>query len=308
MIAITRADLQRYAPRPSGARGIVWDQYADALEQHGGELMADAGIDEPLELQHVMAQFAHECGGFTILWESGAYSAEQIMRIFGVGRHSAAVTQDEARRIAALQPAQRGEVLFDRVYGLGNPRKARELGNREKGDGWRYRGFGIIQTTGRTDHEKLIRGDYSAASSLRAALAEWETKNCNELARRDDLKAITKRINGGYNGLKDRRAWLAKAKRVWPALPADGRPPVTSMMESTTARAAEGVGVGGASAAAIEVSTAVGKAAADDGGVTVGSVLLALAQSPTFWIGVFTVSAAAYIWLERRRKLIVHGV
>lgn len=305
---ISRDDLQRFAPRPSGSRGIVWDQYADALEQHGGELFAAYGIDEPLELQHAMAQFAHECGGFTILWESGAYSVDGLLQIFGIGRHSAAVTREEAERLCALKGETRDRAIFDRVYGLGNPRKARELGNREPGDGWRYRGFGIIQTTGRTDHEKLLRGDYSAASSLRAALAEWDKKGCNELARRDDLKAITKRINGGYNGLASRREWLAKAKRVWPALPTDGRPPVTSMMESTTARAAEGAGVGGATTAAIEVSTAVGKAANTDGGVSVWSVLLALAQSPTFWIGVFTVALAAYIWLERRRKLLVHGV
>lgn len=305
---LTRADLQRFAPRPQGAKAIVWDGYVDALVEHGAELLAAHGIDEPLELQHFMAQIGHECGGFTILWESGAYSVGQLLAIFGAGRHSAAVTREEAERLCALNGEERDRAIFERVYGLGNPRKARELGNRDPGDGWRYRGFGPMQITGRRDHERLLGGEHTPLAALRAALKEWDEKRCNELARADDIKSITKRINGGYNGLADRRARLEKARRVWPVLAADGRRPVTSMMESTTARAAEVTGAGGTVTTATEVSTAVAKASQADGGLTLSGFLVALASSPTFWLGVITVAAAAYIWLERRRKIIVHGV
>lgn len=310
MSIFTLEVIQRFAPRPTSANhAAVWDQYVAALVEDGDALCTEFGLDEALEVQHFMAQIAHECGGFTILWESGAYSAATIMRIFGVGKHTAGVSQSEANRIASLPVEERTKVLFERVYGLGNPKKARELGNREPGDGWRYRGFGPMQTTGRTDHERLLGGDHSASSALRAAFREWDKKNCNDLARADDIKMITKRINGGYNGLDSRRAWLAKAKRVWPRLSGDGpgRAPPQSMIGSTTARAAETVGVGGGINTSVEVSTAMAKVA-DKGTFSLEAFLLALASSPTFWIGVLSIAAAAYIWLERRRKLIVHGV
>ncbi len=317
---LTRDDLARFAPRPArGGAANVWDQYVEALVEHGPALLAEHGIDEPLELQHFMAQVGHESGGFTVLWESGAYSPEGLLRIFGAGVHSAAVTPAEAARLCALRGEERDRAIFERVYGLGNPRKASELGNRDPGDGWRYRGFGVLQTTGRRDHERLIGGDYTALGALKAALAEWtrpgpDSLDCNDLARLDDVKRVTRRINGGYNGLDDRRARLAKAKRVWPAMPADGRAPVTSMMQSTTARTAEAVGAGGAvttNIAAPDVAAVVAKAAQAEGGLTFGNIVWALVQSPMFWvmmIGLMSMAASAYIWLERKRKLDLHGI
>ncbi len=301
---ITREALARFCPPPKGGHELRnWNLYADTLVEHGPSLLADHGIDELLELQHFMAQIGHESGGFTVLWEDMRYSAPRIMEIFGVGRHSAGVRPEEVERLAG-----NAEALAERVYGLGNPRKARELGNREPGDGYRYRGFGPMQITGRRDHERLLSGQTTIYAALYAALVEWNEKNCSEVARRDDIKTITKRINGGYNGLEDRRQRLTKAKRVWPTLPADGRAPVTSMAESTTARAAEAVGMGGGVTTATEVSGAMAKVAQSGNGFSVTEFVLALAQSPTFWIGVFTVAGAVYIWLERRRKLLLHGI
>ncbi|WP_314945879.1 hypothetical protein [Bradyrhizobium cosmicum] len=77
-----------------------------------------------------------ETGGLQILEESGAYRAARIMEIFGVGRHNAAVTEAEAKRIVALPVAQRGPVLFNRVYRVGNPTKMREFRNTGPNDGW----------------------------------------------------------------------------------------------------------------------------------------------------------------------------
>lgn len=225
---LTREDLQKFAPRPaSGTMAKTWDSYVDALIENAGALCAEFGIDTPLELQHFLAQIAHESGGFTIIWESGAYSATGIMNIFGVGKHSARVTTEEAHKIASLPLPQRAEVLFERVYGLGNPSKARELGNTDPGDGYKYRGFGPMQITGKADHMRLLMGDHSFRGALRGAFAEWGEKNCNELAARDDIKSITKRINGGYNGLESRKKYLRKAKTVWPLFPGADEPTVT---------------------------------------------------------------------------------
>lgn len=87
---------------------------------------------------------------------------------------------------------------------------------------------------------------------------------------------------------------------------ADGGP--QSMAQSSTGNTALALGAGGGVSTANEVSNAMALVAQTGDGFSLGSFLLALAQSPTFWVGVFTVAGAAYVWLERRRKLIVHGV
>lgn len=191
--------------------------YVAAFE-NGDALFKQHGITTPPRLSHFLAQCLHETGGLSIEWESGAYSASRLMQIFGVGHHSAAITESEAQQLAHNGPA-----IFERVYGLGNPRKARELGNTHPGDGFRYRGGGIMQTTGRANYARMGQKcgvDFeghpelvlSAEHALKPALAEWTEGNLNAAADRDDIRVITKRINGGYNGLADRESWLRKLK------------------------------------------------------------------------------------------------
>jgi hypothetical protein len=96
------------------------------------------------------------------------------------------------------------------------------LGNTEPGDGWSFRGVGLMQITGRTDHEKYFGGDYSQRQLLKAALMEFHDKGCLDLAAADNCKAVTRKINGGYNGLEERKVWLAKARKIWPAFPFEG--------------------------------------------------------------------------------------
>lgn len=124
--------------------------YLAALEA-GDALFIAAGITTPQRMAHFLAQVFWESGGLTIEYENGNYSAKRLIEIFGVNRHSAAITSDEAQRLA-YHP----EAIFERVYGLGNPKKARELGNTEPGDGYRYRGTGLLQTTGRGNFRRKI--------------------------------------------------------------------------------------------------------------------------------------------------------
>jgi putative chitinase len=215
---LTRTLLQRLCPRPAnGAKARIWDGYVEALvSEEGADLFMKYGVTTPKRMTMFLSQICHEPQGFTILYESGAYSAKRIMEIFGVGRHSAAVTAAEARSLAG-----NGYALFERVYGLGNPKKARELGNTQKGDGWRFRGVGFGQTTGRGAHEKYsarigcsLDGLAAPINSLHAILLEWNEKGCNKWADADDIVTVTKRINGGQNGIADRRQYLAKAKKL----------------------------------------------------------------------------------------------
>lgn len=192
-------------------------EYAEAFER-GDSQLQKAGINTPLRLAHFLAQVMHESGGLTVTFENMNYSTARMLEIFGVGRHSAAVTPQEAQKLTGNPSA-----IAERVYGLGNPRKARELGNTEPGDGFRYRGGGILQTTGRANYRRMgqkVGVDFEthpefvcfADHALKPALAEWTESNLNKAADADDIALITKRINGGFNGFEDRKAWFRRIR------------------------------------------------------------------------------------------------
>lgn len=189
--------------------------YLDAI-RNGDALFQQHGITTPLRMAHFLAQALHETGGFRILRENMNYSAERMVDIFGVGRHSAAVTQAEAESLE-----RKPEHIAERVYGLGNPRKARELGNTQPGDGFRYRGNGFLQTTGRGSHKRMgqaVGVDFEnhpelvtdPEHALKPALQEWTEGNLNAEADRNNINRITRRINGGFIGLADRQSWFNK--------------------------------------------------------------------------------------------------
>lgn len=227
VISVTRDDLVRIFPRPkSGERRIIWDNYVGALcSPEGAALLEKFEVTTPRRWQHFLATIGVETGGLTILWESGAYSAQGLLRVFGAHRHSAKITPAEAKRLARNGPA-----IFERVYGLGNPKKAKELGNTQPGDGWRFRGLGFNQMTGRWMHTTAaakigcsLDDLAKPINLLHAALIEWEHKGCNAHADRDDAIAVRKLINAGslrvservLNGVPQVRAYLATAKNVW---------------------------------------------------------------------------------------------
>jgi putative chitinase len=200
--------------------------YLNAISE-GDALFKQHGITTPLRMGHFMAQALHETGGFTILRENMNYSEMRLMEIFGVNRHSAAITPAEAEELA-----HNPEKIADRVYGLGNPRKARELGNTRHGDGFLFRGNGVLQTTGRGNHRRLgsVYGlDFESEPNLvtapehalKPALQEWTQNSLNEAADRNDINTITRCINGGFNGLAEREAWFNK---IWPLLKAEDQP------------------------------------------------------------------------------------
>ena len=84
--------------------------------------------------------------------------------------------------------------------------------------------------------------------------------------------------------------------------------PPSSMATSTTGNTAAAVGVGAGFNASLELSTAFSKMASSGRALSLGELALQLATSATFWVSVVTIAGAAYIWLERRAKLIRHGI
>jgi uncharacterized protein (TIGR02594 family) len=196
-----------------------------AAFDHGDGLLQRHEIKTANRLAHFLAQIMHECDALRIDRENMDYGAARLVEIFGVGKHSAAMTEEEA-----LQLAHKPAAIAERVYGLGNPKKARELGNASPGDGFRYRGGGLLQTTGRgnyceigktcgVDFEKQPELLLSAEHALKPALAEWTSGNLNVFADNNDFLAISKAINlgnprakGTPNGLSSRAEWLARVR------------------------------------------------------------------------------------------------
>lgn len=147
------------------------------------QVMANRHIDTPLRQAHFLAQVGHESGEF---------------------RFRAEIAN--------------GEAYQGRV----------DLGNLQPGDGRRFKGRGLIQLTGRANY-----GEYGRAVGREAELLAtpelvetdpelcvdvagwfWAKRNLNNLADVDDLTSLTKRVNGGLNGIDDRRRLLLRAKAL----------------------------------------------------------------------------------------------
>lgn len=205
---ITRQSLEAFAPKPRDkGKAEIWENYLSAImEAQEAGLFTEHKIDTPARFQHLMAQWAWETGGFTILWESLYYTSTSAIR-----RAWSSRAQKHSDAWIRANLLRNPIALGDWAYGgrMGNAKGIRPDGGC---DGHDYRGFGIQQITGKTDHKRWLGDDYSVLNALRAGLQEWTKKGCNEHADKDDVRRVTRLINGGYNGLDGRIAWLKKAK------------------------------------------------------------------------------------------------
>jgi putative chitinase len=120
-----------------------------------------------------------------------------------------------------------GELRFCEEIASGEAYEGRaDLGNTQPGDGRRFKGRGLIQLTGRSNYaaygsavgvdlctaDNWLRIADDPAMAVDVAGWFWEQKGLNALADNDDIRGITKRINGGFNGLEDRERQLARGK------------------------------------------------------------------------------------------------
>ena len=180
------AALAEGLPRELDTRalqGIMAHSSSERVERYARPLierMAANGIDSARRRRHFLAQIGHESGGLRYTEELAS-----------------------------------GDAYEGRI----------DLGNTEPGDGPRFKGRGLIQLTGRANYAAYgaevgldLLGDARESLShdpLRAvdvACWFWRAHGLNALADRDDLEAVTRRLNGGLNGLDDRAAYLERAR------------------------------------------------------------------------------------------------
>jgi len=165
-------------------------------------------VNTPLRLAHFFAQIEHE-SGLKPISENLNYSAKGLLSTFS--KYFNANT--------ANLNARKPENIANIVY-------ANRMGNNSVNEGWKYRGRGFIQITGKNNYlllSKDTRIDYltnpdlllNEADSMISALWYWKRINGNKLADADNVKAITKAINGGYNGLEHRIELLKKYKSIF---------------------------------------------------------------------------------------------
>ncbi len=186
-------------------------EHPERFLPHLNHYMINEGIITPLRKAHFLAQVAHESGDLNRLTENLNYSATALLNTF---------RKYFADRETAEKYARRPIDIANRVYGgrMGN-------GDEASGDGWRYRGAGAIQLTGKNNHKAFAVsvgkplatvGDYlrSPEGAAHSAAWFWATNGLNKLADQNDLRGITRRINGGFNGLADRQERFQKMLKI----------------------------------------------------------------------------------------------
>jgi putative chitinase len=172
-------------------------------------------ITTPKRVAGFLSQIGHESGGLAMLEENLNYKAETLMRVW-------------PKRFPTLEFAQQyarnPQKIANSVY-------ANRMGNGDEasGEGWKYRGRGLKQLTGKDNYRafsKAIGTDFVASPDLllepvNAALSAgwfWSANNLNALADNGDVPGMTKRINGGTIGLEQRQALYAKAMASSPTM------------------------------------------------------------------------------------------
>ena len=180
---------------------------------HIDAAMKEFGITAPTDQAMFIAQTGHESLGFTRVVESFNYSVDGLKKTFG--KRLTAYQCEMLGRIDGKQTAHQPQIA-NLVYGG-------RLGNKSAGDGWKYRGRGLTQITGLENYTKcgtalkldlvtspeLLEQDRNAA---RSAAWFYATSGC--LLYSGDLARVTQIINGGQNGIEDRRQRYNRARAV----------------------------------------------------------------------------------------------
>lgn len=188
-----------------------------------------------------MARYAYRLG-----WRSlrrvcpslNQTQARQLARDLGQAMHDSGInTRRRAAMFIAQTAHESGEFRYREEIASGRAYEGRlDLGNTQPGDGQRFKGRTYIQITGRTNYRavsKALGHDFVGSPHLlgtppyaaKGAAWWWREHDCNSLADRGDFTAVTRRINGGTNGLTDRRKYYRRARLVAPFLVPKRRKP-----------------------------------------------------------------------------------
>ena len=180
------------------------DKFCNLLDN----LLPAAGIDTKERVNMFLAQCGHESGGFTVFSENLNYSAKGLRTVF-----PKCFPDDSVANAYERNP----EKIANRVC-------ANRMGNgpESSGDGWKYRGRGMIMTTGKDNYTEFskysgldavnnpdsLSSDMSVA--IKSAIWFWNKNKLNSYCDKNDFIGLTKKINGGLNGLEDRQDKLKK--------------------------------------------------------------------------------------------------
>lgn len=176
-------------------------------------------INTPKRIAAFLAQTAHESGGYTMLEENLNYSADTMAvvwpnRFAELGPDKKPIKENGKNKPNkfALALHRKPEMIANVVYSnrMGN-------GTIESGDGWKYRGRGLKQLTGKDNYTRcgkslgidLVEKPELLLTPQYAALSAgwfWDSNRLGDFADRDDFVGMTKKINGGTIGLADREA------------------------------------------------------------------------------------------------------
>jgi putative chitinase len=172
------------------------------------DMLPKYGITTPQRIASFISQCAHESADFKLLEENLNYSKESLERVFP--------KYFGANKRNANEYARKPEKIANYVYMDEFRSKGGALGNVQEGDGWRFRGRGLKQVTGRSNYATFGKAIGKSAEEVAAyletkegalvsALWFWDSRNLNDVADTGDVARVTKIINGGDIGLEDRR-------------------------------------------------------------------------------------------------------
>lgn len=220
MSSITPDLLLQFAPALGSDAGIV----ADILN-------ASEVVGTPLRLAHFLAQAGHESILFSATTENLNYSADGLANTWP-NRYSSGRDPKTRRYLPnalANRLHRKPEAIANNVYAnrMGN-------GNEASGDGWKYRGRGYFQLTGKNNYREYSQYEYgdnrildnpdrvvSPQDAIKSSIWYWEVNGLNRFADKDDVWSISRAINIGNpnssatpNGMNDRIAKLRKAKQL----------------------------------------------------------------------------------------------
>jgi putative chitinase len=184
------------------------DEWFEAME----EILPFYEINTVNRVAGFIAQCAHESNNFRVLQENLNYSSKALDAIFGKYFVRAGRNAKEYHR----QPEKIANVIYA---------SRMDNGDTASGDGWRFRGRGVIQLTGRHNYtkfgsslsitaEQAIKYVKTKKGALESACWFWDTNKINRYADKQDITGMTKRINGGTIGLADRKKHYKHALEV----------------------------------------------------------------------------------------------
>lgn len=219
-----------------GNSAAYYDGIVDAMNAYATAYQ----VDTRLRIAHFLAQIGHE-SRFTPIEENGNYSPKRMREIFGCRGGPSKYDKQADECSLGTDARLRPKLWLEEARYAHNPANLLSYayasrfdnGDEASGDGYRYRGRGLIQLTFKANYQAfterhnarnpddpqdfVLEPDLLVTQrkyAIESAFFFWDTTKLNDEADKDDLEAVTRKINGGLNGLADRRARLGRIKQA----------------------------------------------------------------------------------------------